>query len=315
MRSTSLSTDILIIKLGALGDFIQALGPMKAIREHHSTAKITLLTTLPYEELASQSGYVDAIWIDDRPSIYQVVKWLNFRKRLHLGKFNRVYDLQTSGRSASYFRLFSKAEKPEWSGVAKGCSHHHSNPNRDFMHTQDRQREQLQMAGIYLIPPTDLSWIASDVSHFNLPQSYGLLVPGGATHRPAQRWPIKRYAELAAHMNSKGITPVILGSSAEITLASKIVESTPEAIDFTGKTNLLNIGTIAKNAKIAVGNDTGPMHIASATNCPCVVLFSNGSDPRLCAPRGQKTTIIVRKNLMDLNTSDVLMSSIFDYIF
>ena len=312
MLSTSFSSDILIIKLGALGDFIQALGPMKAIRDHHPTTQITLLTTLPYKELACQSGYIDAIWIDDSPQIYQIFKWLALLKRLRSVKFSRVYDLQTSDRSASYFRLFPNAEKPEWSGIAKGCSHLHSNPNRNFMHTQDRQREQLQMAGIYIVPPTDLSWMTSDLSHFNLPQSYGLLVPGGAAHRPAKRWPTNCYAELAAHMSSKGITPIILGSSAERCLASKIVKLVPEALDFTGKTNLIDIGAMAKKAKLVVGNDTGPMHIASATNCPCIVLFSNESNPRLCAPKGKKTTILECKSLVDLNINDVLMSSLFD---
>ena len=314
MCNRSLSIDILIIKLGALGDFIQSLGPIKAIREHHPTSKITLLTTLPYEKLANQSGYVDTIWIDDRPRIYQVVKWLNLRNRLRIGKFSRVYDLQTSDRSASYFKLFPNTEKPEWSGIVKGCSHHHSNPNRNFMHTQDRQREQLQIAGINLVPPTDLSWMTSDLSYFSLPQSYGLLVPGGAAHRPAKRWPTKRYAELAAHMSSKGITPIILGTSAESDIASKILKFSPETRDFTGKTSLIDIGAMAKNAKFVVGNDTGPMHIASATNCPCIVLFSNESDPKLCAPKGRNTSIIARKSLMDLNANDVLTSSIFRQI-
>ena len=40
---------ILIIKLGALGDVVLACGPFEAIRKHHPGAKITLLTTKPYE--------------------------------------------------------------------------------------------------------------------------------------------------------------------------------------------------------------------------------------------------------------------------
>ena len=35
--------NILVIKLGALGDFIYAIGPMQAIKRHHKTASITLL--------------------------------------------------------------------------------------------------------------------------------------------------------------------------------------------------------------------------------------------------------------------------------
>ncbi|HZT52668.1 MAG TPA: ADP-heptose--LPS heptosyltransferase, partial [Stellaceae bacterium] len=39
---------ILVIKLGALGDFVQAMGPAAAIRAHHPRAEITLLTAAPY---------------------------------------------------------------------------------------------------------------------------------------------------------------------------------------------------------------------------------------------------------------------------
>jgi ADP-heptose:LPS heptosyltransferase len=232
-----------------------------------------------------------------------------------LGQFARVYDLQTSERSSSYFRLFPNSAKPEWSGIAKGCSHPHNNPNRDFMHTQDRQREQLKMSGIYLVPPTDLSQMNADVSHFNLPKPYGLLVPGGAVHRPAKRWPVDRYAELSAQIKLKGITPVILGSSSESDLAEHIKAIAPDAIDLTGQTSLIEIIGLAKNAKIAVGNDTGPMHMASAAHCPSVVLFSNESDPKLCAPKGQKTAIFQRTDLNDLSTQDVLNSAPFEAIF
>ena len=45
-----MSQRILVIKLGALGDFIYALGPMAAIRRHHKDARITLLTTAPFEK-------------------------------------------------------------------------------------------------------------------------------------------------------------------------------------------------------------------------------------------------------------------------
>jgi len=50
---------ILVIKLGALGDFVQALGPFAAIRAHHPAADIVLLTTRPYADLGRASGYFD----------------------------------------------------------------------------------------------------------------------------------------------------------------------------------------------------------------------------------------------------------------
>jgi len=89
---------ILVIKLGALGDFVQGFGPFAAIRAHHPTAHITLLTTRPFAGLAEASPWFDAVWHDGRPP------WLDLRAvarlagRLRAGRFERVYDLQTSPR-------------------------------------------------------------------------------------------------------------------------------------------------------------------------------------------------------------------------
>ena len=180
----ALAAPILVIKLGALGDMVQALGPFAAIRRHHEGAPLTLLTTAPYVELAGASGFFDAIWIDERPRGLALGKWLALRARLRGGRFARVYDLQTSERSSLYFRLFWPGPFPEWSGIAGGCSHPHANPERDSLHTVERQAEQLRMAGIDAVPAPDLSWAEADLDRFDLPARFALLAPGGAPHRP-----------------------------------------------------------------------------------------------------------------------------------
>ncbi len=114
---------ILVIKLSALGDFVQALGPAAAIRRHHAGDEITLLTTDAFAELARQSGLFDRIAIDGRPTLLDAPGWLALRRALRSGHFDRVYDLQTSDRSSFYAWLFLPARPPEWSGIAWHCSH------------------------------------------------------------------------------------------------------------------------------------------------------------------------------------------------
>ena len=177
---------ILVIKLGALGDFVQALGPMAAIRRHHPDARIVLITQPALAPLARASGYVDEIWLDARPPLWAVSAWLALRRRLREERFARVYDLQTSDRSGWYFRLYWPGPRPEWSGIARGASHPHANPARDHMHTIERQAEQLQMAGIAEVPLPDVGWADADVSRFALPLHTALLVPGGAAPPPGQ---------------------------------------------------------------------------------------------------------------------------------
>ena len=104
---------ILVIKLGALGDFVLATGPFAAIRNAHPDDEITLLTTAPYAEIAEASGYFDEVWVDERPSRINLIAIHKLRLRLRRRMFYRVYDLQTSGRSSWYFHLMKGLARPQ----------------------------------------------------------------------------------------------------------------------------------------------------------------------------------------------------------
>jgi ADP-heptose:LPS heptosyltransferase len=302
--------NILVIKLGALGDFVLATGPFKAIRRAHPTARITLLTIPSLAGLAKATGWFDEVWIDQRPALWNMPGWLGLARRLNGGKFARVYDLQTSDRSSFYFRLMSPpfGKSPQWSGIAKGASHPHANPDRDALHTVERQKEQLAASGIHDVPPPDVSWAAADVARFDLPPSYALLVPGGSAHRPEKRWPATHYAELARRLIAIGTTPLLIGATAEKEELAGIAAATG-ARDLCGQTNFTEIIALARGARLAVGNDTGPMHLIAAAGCPTVALFSHASDPALCAPRGsagESVVVLRRPDLAGLLPDEVL---------
>lgn len=297
---------ILVIKLSALGDVVLALGAMQAIRRHHPTAHITILTTSPFVDLISTARIANDIIVDKRPKAFDISGWLALRRTLRAGKFHRVYDLQTSDRSNGYFKLFWPDTKPEWSGIVPGCSHPHANPERDFMHTLDRQAEQLEMAGIKDVPDPDLGKLAADITKFNLPDRCAVLVPGGAAHRPEKRWPIDGYIALAVKLRDDGLTPVVVGGAYEHPLARDIINIVPETVGLTAETSLLQLVSVIRGATLAVGNDSGPMHIAALLGIPSVVLYSHASDPTLCAQRGAQVTIIREETASDIQLEQVM---------
>lgn len=295
---------ILVIKLGALGDFVQAMGPAAAIRAHHAAAEIILLTTAPYAELGRAAPYFDQVWIDERPGLLNPLGLWRLRRKLRACRFERVYDLQTSNRSNFYHRLMGLGQA-EWSGISRGASHPHANPRRDHMHTLDRQEEQLRFAGIAAVPPPDVSWAARDVGHFSLPDRLLLMVPGGSAHRPGKRWPIERFAALAVLAARHRMTPVILGGAQEASLGAIIAERCSAARDLTGRTDFGEIVGLGGIALHAIGNDTGPMHLIVASGAPATVLYSAESDPALTAPRGGRVTILHRPDLAGLSVEEV----------
>jgi ADP-heptose:LPS heptosyltransferase len=292
---------VLVIRLGAFGDFVQSFGPFAAIRAAHPGAEITLLTTAPFAALAAAAPWFDRVEIDARPAWWNLSGLLRLRRQLR--GFDLVYDLQTSGRSSRYFRL---AGRPRWSGIAAGCALPHDNPDRDRMHTRERQREQLERAGITVFPPPDVSWLPPAPA--DLPRRFAMLVPGAAAHRPGKRWPAERYALLARMLWDKGVTPVVVGAKGEADIGEMIAMICPAAVDLTGRTALGELYAIAARAALVVGNDTGPMHLAALSGAPCLVLFGPESDPALTAPRGpdgERLAVLRTPDLAELPVDEV----------
>lgn len=303
---TSTKKHILVIKLGALGDFIQALGPMAAIRQHHKDAHITLLTTAPFESFAQKSGYFDDIWIDKRPKMFDLIGWLALRKSLINGQYSRIYDLQNNDRTALYLRLFPKNSRPEWVGAAPGASHRNSMPERTQNTAFEGHKQTLALAGIDNVIVDDMAWIKEDLSAFNLRPPFILMVPGCSPQHPQKRWPCEYYAKTATALIDKGYQIVVLGTTAEKEITQSISNACPQVLNLTEKTSLFQIVTLAHKAYAAIGNDTGPMHMIGPTHCPSIVLFSAHGDPKKHAPNGNNVCTLQQDNLEELTPQRIL---------
>lgn len=300
---------ILVIRLSALGDLVQATGPMKAIRAHHSGAHLVLLTTAPYAALMRACPFIDEVWEGGRPKWSDLPAVLGLIARLRRAQFSRVYDLQTQGRTATYFRLLGPFP-PAWSGHARGASLRFA-PKPGTLHVQDLQRAQLKAAGIADVPKADLRWLHGDLSGFALPERFSLLVPGGSPGRPEKRWFADGYAALAQVLAARGLPPVVLGAGREEeAIAAQIAAAAPGAVSLAGRTSLAQIADLGRRAALAVGNDTGPMQILAAVGAPCAVLFGADSDPALSAPRpgaeGGHVTVVRRSSLDELDVDEVV---------
>lgn len=194
------------------------------------------------------------------------------------------------------------------------------------MHSIDRLAEQLANAGLNeggvwpgnRPPFPDLGWVRPRLgdpprlspAYFGIKSPYMLLVPGASAHREAKRWPVQCYAELAQRIAATGITPVILGGRAESHIAQDIVRLEPRVVNLVTRTDLFQIVTLAETALFVVGNDTGPMHMATLSGAPGIALFAlSESNPDQSAPRGPKPVIVnSARTLGELSVDDVWQS-------
>lgn len=295
---------LLVIKLGALGDFITALGAMKAIRAFHRNDHLTLLTTSPYVDLAQASGYFDAVLIDTKPGWLDFPGWFELRRRFNAERFDRVYDLQNNDRTAFYLRLFSP--RPEWVGAAPGASHRNASPLRVAGHAFSGHQQTLAVAGITNVTPDTLEWLRSDLSRFSLGDKFALLIPGCAPDRPEKRWPEASFRAVAEQLVTKGIQPILLGSSSETPINQRISDGLA-CLDLSGKTSLQDLASLGRTAVCAIGNDTGPAHLISLTGCPTIMLYCRrASSIRKHGPLGSHTYTLEAEDLADLPAKLVL---------
>lgn len=294
---------ILVIKLGALGDFIYALGAMRAIRAHHLQAHIALLTTAPFAALGRDCGYFDEVIVDHKPKWHQLRAVLELSRTLNAEKYDRVYDLQNNDRTAGYLRLFKP--RPEWVGAAPGASHRNTSPERTSGHAFFGHAQTLALAGIAPVTLDDLSWMTGDLTRFALQSPYALLIPGCSPAHPEKRWPVSGYKEICRRLLAAGIQPVLIGGKSEADINAEIAHGLA-AVDLTGVTQLYDIPALARGAAVIVGNDTGPAHMCAVSGAKLVMLFcSAASTVKKHGPQGAAVKTIEAKSLSDISAEQV----------
>ncbi|WP_163336383.1 glycosyltransferase family 9 protein [Desulfopila sp. IMCC35008] len=268
---------ILIIKLGALGDIVQAEGAVHDIRLAHPDSKITVMTTPPYRKLFERCPWIDQVVIDPRHSRFRIDRMLALRRILRGHEFNMVYDLQQVSRTDFYARFLLKGTP--WLGGVRGCTHYCRRP--DDRCAADHFRISFEKAGLEAVHTlvSDVTWMAEEMSGFL--RQYGLagdfivLIPGCSKKHPYKRWPY--YRELASRLCDEGLRVVTVPGPDEIELCREI---TGDMLLSGGRwLDYFELAGVLKEARYIVGNDTGPTHIGAHLRCDGLALFGSHSDP------------------------------------
>ncbi len=286
---------ILVIKHGALGDVIQATEAFRTIKEAHKNDIIVAMTRKPFVDFIKKMSFFNEVIIDSYPKISIV----NYYKTLSLiASFDKVYDLQHSRRTKRYFKLLNLFGKlPITSTIPVKI-------NRDIS-AFDIFREQLKIENInnYGTVPY-LDFMKENIEHFNLPANFALIVAGCSARGIHKQWTPEGFAEVTEYLILKNITPVFVGTDHDLEIINKIIKliKKPDFINLCSKTNLNQLASIARKAKLALTVDTGPAHIIGGVGCKTFIMFNNKYT-------NAKKSLAIGKSVIGLEYSNLLTVS------
>lgn len=292
MSSSSATRNILVIKLGALGDVILFLPQLAHILTVHATDRVTLLTAPEYAELFAGFPRLNVTCFRRRGvlEMSRLLAWLLGRQ------FDVVYDLQGSLRSRIMTLL---TQAPLRAGPMHGIAYTHVPPaGVAALHAFDRFNAVLAAGGIGTAAPVfRLPWPAQDRpkvaawlrEHDLQGKRLALLHAGSGSRWPSKRWEASNFSELAAALAAHGITVVWIGAEPERDLNRRL--SAVTGIDATGRLDVRDLAALASHAQFAVTGDSGPMHVLSVTGLPVYALFGP-TDWRRSHALGQRQRVL-----------------------
>jgi len=303
---------ILIVKLGSIGDVIHTLPALAALRTAMPQAEISWVVERRSSEILKDNPLLDRlIEVDTKALRRGLMSGETLRaprqqlRRLRASAFDIALDFQGLLKSASIARLsgarrvfgYSRAGLRE-PASALLLSKTIAVPRQ----THIIRKSLLLLQGALSVPiPEELLFpintTANDKAEARDAAAttggrYAILNPGGGW--PTKLWSVGRFGKLADLLWSNfGLASLVTYGPGEEKLAEDVRQSSVSGKAQPVSLSLKGFYSLARGAKVYVGGDTGPTHIAVAAGAPIVGLFGptewwrNGSPRRadICVER------------------------------
>ncbi len=284
-------SNILIIKLGSLGDVVQISGALRDIREHHKNAKITILTTSKYLNLFRDCPYIDNCLEDERLPRYNIFYLLRLKKIVNSLNFTKVYDLQNSNRTNFYKKFLFNIK--DWSSSKDIQDNQYNN---SVLKRFDEQLRKSNIETRYTLKP-DFSWAAERANNYklNTDKKYILFFPFCSKELFHKRWPYFPELINMIKQNHAQYELVVAPGPDEIEEAKSF--NIMIALNENLPLNFFELASLIKKSHLVIANDTGPAHMAAHLGARGFTLFGPHTTPEKVS--------IERERFIALQTMDL----------
>ncbi len=304
---------ILIIKLSSLGDIVHTLPVLPLLRERFPEGEISWLVEKKYQPLLLKNPFIERLitvdtlrWRKKLLSLSTYGELSSSVRELRRGRFNLAIDFQgliKSGLltflSGAPLRLgFGKVDLREpWSSIFLNRSRS-SAPQE--IHIVDKNLGLLKPLGIDskrvefpLVVSEEADRYVNDGLHALKLAEFIIINPGGGWR--SKRWSPEKYASLADMIIDRMRYQILLTwGPGERELAMEIASRMKSSTAISFSTDIPQLIALIKRAKLLVGGDSAPLHLAVACGTPVVGIYGP-SDPDRNGPYNPADIVIRRK--------------------
>jgi len=284
---------ILIVKLSSIGDIIHTLPTLAAIRANLPDAEIAWAVERRSAEILRGNSLIDnLIELDTRAMrggkrIEEILleasrQWRELRRF----EFDVALDFQGLLKSAAIAK-FSKAKRRygfSSRNLREPASRFLLDETIDALPNTHIIRKNLELAAKALkisVPDVNFEFpIYTDEAHrleaekiiAETSENFAILNPAGGW--VTKLWHAEKFGALADRLwQENGLVSIVTTAPNERELAEKVLHNSKSGKVFLTEPGLKGFYELAKRAKIYIGGDTGPTHIAVAAGAPIVGIF------------------------------------------
>jgi len=281
---------LLIIPQNWLGDIVMSQTLLKRVKSENPNTEIDILVNSTFKSLVERMPEINkAVILDSGHKELGLLKRLNLARRIK-GNYDQSIVLSRSIKSA-LIPFFAKI--PIRTGELGESRYILINDLKKFT-KEDRRKTAFRYVSMFskkeevldekyypsLQSDPENIEILSDKYKLNLDKKIIIFAPGAA-FGPSKMWPVEKFKELGGKLN-KDFFILILGSNNEKNIGDKIVTN-KNMINLCGETSITDAVDLMHISEFCVSNDSGLMHLASATNTKSISIYG-ATSPELTPP-------------------------------
>lgn len=270
-----MSKRVLIIRLGAIGDVVETTGLLRALK--NIGCEIDYLTGNVPGQLLANDFDIKNLFIFEKKD-YKYI--FNLGLRLRQLDYDVILNLQPSLRLRILSRIIG-AKK-----IVNYQKSYNFHAVENFFATGKKIFPDLKLdKNLHLYIPPKIKEEMSKKLNNKLKICFNT---GANSSRQGRKWCIDYWKKLADLILAKYDAEIyVIGAKDDEKNVNELVNYLPKIKSFAGKTSIIETAALLSCADIVISGDTGPLHIASATDTVCIGLYGCCSISR-SGPYGEK---------------------------